>query len=137
VGSLFHRSRRSKAPERAPGGASPTIGAQQPPQSPFAIDIPYSPGQVDGSVPDSGDLSSMKPLVTELIEIGRREGFVGSPNGTYDEHWNHKGAREIGALLNDQGGMQLMLAAHEQVATALGASPRGRELVACWGGVGH
>ncbi len=82
-------------------------------------------------------VGAMDQLIRELADIGRRTSFVGTPDGTvYDDHHCHIRAREIGAKLNEQGGMELMLAAHEFVARELSGTPRARELEACWGGVG-
>lgn len=75
-------------------------------------------------------------LAAELVEIGRHEGYVGTPGGDYDEHWNHKRARRIGAELDDSGGMELMRQAHDKVAAEFAGTARAQELEACWGGVG-
>lgn len=76
-------------------------------------------------------------FTAELVDIGLHEGFVGTPGQKYDEHWNHKRAREIGSLLDQAGGMDLMLEAHRRVAARFPGTARARELETCWGGVGR
>ena len=86
----------------------------------------------------AGESGELGKLVRELIGIGRATSYVGTPDGTfYDEHHCHIRAREIGARLDQLGGMELMRAAHEQVARELAGTARARELEACWGGVGR
>jgi hypothetical protein len=75
------------------------------------------------------------PRLEELIRIGRSSGYVGSPGGPFDEHHNNIRAREIGDAYNKIGGMDLMLEVHARVVRSLGPV-KGRELEACWGGVG-
>jgi hypothetical protein len=90
---------------------------------------------LDALVAASAD--DVEHLVAELIDLGRHGAYVGEPGEHYDEHHNHKRARRIGEMLNNLGGMELMLAAHSRVAAEFTASARARELEACWGGVGH
>jgi len=79
------------------------------------------------------DESSM--LARELVEIGRKV-----PQDRYSASWflsSARGrAREIGARLNELGGIDRMLAAHESVRQALGGVAA-RELEAAWGGIGE
>ena len=84
-----------------------------------------------------GKKQRTKRLTAELIEIGRREGYISNPGEKYDEHHNHKRAREIGAILDDTGGMELMREVHSKIASEFRGSARARELESCWGGVGH
>ena len=77
------------------------------------------------------------PMIRELVDIGCHAGYLGTPDdAVYDEHLCHLRAREIGATLDRQGGIELMRTAHEQVYHELGPVPA-RELEACWGGVGR
>lgn len=79
-------------------------------------------------------LRAKKPI-RELIEIGRREGYISEPGDKYDEHHNHKRAREIGAVLDQIGGIEVMREAHSRIGLEFG-STRARELESCWGGIG-
>lgn len=84
-----------------------------------------------------GKKHGVKKLKAELIEIGRHEGYISEPSEKYDEHHNHKRARQIGEMLDDIGGMELMREVHSGVAQEFRGSARARELESCWGGVGH
>ena len=128
-------------PEAAPSPQVPALVGERP--GPAGATETARPGTVhppiEGltAVPAGERDRLVGKLEAELIDIGRHEGYVGNPDGTYDEHWNHRRARQIGAMLNDLGGMELMLEAHAKVAEEFSATARPRELEACWGGVGH
>jgi hypothetical protein len=77
---------------------------------------------------------NLEPRISELLSVGRF-GYVGTPGENFDEHYNNIKAREIGDSLDKLGGMDLMLAVHARVVEKLGAI-KGRELEACWGGIG-
>lgn len=84
--------------------------------------------------PPAPATDEVRGLVEELVRIGRKSPdgrssscFLGTARGR---------AREIGEKLDGLGGLDLMLAAHAEVARALrGAS--GRELEAAWDGIGE
>ena len=61
-------------------------------------------------------------LVAELIGIGRREDYIGTPSsGSYNVNGKHTRTREIGERLNQLGGQKLMLAAAYRVKADLGS----------------
>jgi ankyrin repeat protein len=78
-------------------------------------------------------------LVTELIQIGRTDGYLctdpHSMQGKFDEKNRHIRAREIAEALNTRGGISLMRAAHYRVQAALG-SLCARYLEVAWGYIG-
>lgn len=73
-------------------------------------------------------------LIEKLIAVGRKVPDARS-SSTY-LNIGRRDAREIGEALNAQGGLELMLRAHDSVAAALGGVSA-RELEACWGGIGQ
>ena len=76
-------------------------------------------------------------LVSELIQIGRTDGYLSmTPGGKFDEHFNNLRAREIGEALNQKGGFERMLAAHDKVREALGPV-KARELESAWHRIGR
>jgi len=83
-------------------------------------------------------------LVFELIEIGKRDGFISSTKGDkFDKDGRHIRAREIGTKLNEIGGYKLMLAVGLRVRSALEHQTTqilrpglGRELEHAWGYIG-
>ena len=76
-------------------------------------------------------------LVTELIEIGRSEGFLTlRTRAHFDYKQRHKRTRKIGKILNKMGGMKLMVASCYRVRAKLGAT-QGRHLEAAWGHIGE
>lgn len=75
-------------------------------------------------------------LVAELIEIGRNEDFLSmQTGGNFNEYGKHIRTREIGARLNEMGGIRLMQAAWYRVRAILGAG-HGRSLEVAWGNIG-
>jgi hypothetical protein len=71
--------------------------------------------------------SAVDPLIHELVSIGSTRGYLPREPGR---------TREIGEELNRIGGMELMLAAHQQVSLALG-NVKARELESAWGYIGQ
>lgn len=68
----------------------------------------------------------MKPevdkLIDELITIGKKDDYLSEhPGGSFNGQCHHIRARAIGKRLNEIGGMDLMLFAHQQVAKKLGS----------------
>lgn len=85
--------------------------------------------------------ATTEELRKELIEIGYRspeERYVGGQlqGWTWFLRRAKGRAREIGELLYDRGGHDLMLQVHEEVRQALGGSS-GRELEVAWDGIGE
>jgi hypothetical protein len=79
--------------------------------------------------------AKVKKLVDELIEAGRKY----PPDGQSSSHYLNTGrsrAREIGILLEKEGGNNLMLIAHAKVSSILGGTAA-RELEVAWDGVGE
>jgi hypothetical protein len=76
-------------------------------------------------------------LAAELIFIGKHNEFTvmkDDGSGRYDENNRHKRAREIGELLDQDAGIEMMRYAHNQVRAA-GCDATDLEL--CWNGVGQ
>lgn len=74
-------------------------------------------------------------LVAELIEIGKTDSYVSTvPGGKFDENRKHIRAREIGKILNERGGIDLMRAAYYRVLAALPEEACLLELA--WGYIG-
>jgi len=75
-------------------------------------------------------------LVNELIRIGSSQGFLKNPDvsNAYFREGENIRAREIGEILNQRGGLDLMRKAGLQVSRAL--PMQARELEFAWGGIG-
>jgi HEAT repeat protein len=71
-------------------------------------------------------------LIEELIKIGPN--YIGTPGINYDEHHNHKRARQIGELLSEEGGFELMLKAHSTIVNKYDKTT-GKMLESCWNGI--
>jgi hypothetical protein len=75
-------------------------------------------------------------LVAELIEIGKKEEYLSmKPGGNYNAACKHVRARQIGELLNQQGGKDLMVAAAYRVRAVLGSESLS-ELSSAWAWIG-
>lgn len=60
-------------------------------------------------------------LLEELIHIGKMEDYLSErPGGAFNGQCHNIRARQIGARLNEIGGMDLMQLAHKQVRKKLG-----------------
>ena len=80
--------------------------------------------------------SGVDDLVAELIRIGNTDGFRSTiPGGKFDQGCNSIRAREIGELLNAQGGMDLMQAVYYRVRAKL--PNEARSLEGAWGYIGE
>lgn len=76
-------------------------------------------------------------LAAELIYIGRHAEYTVTKDdgsGRYDQDRKHKRAKEIGELLNQDAGIEMMRYAHAQVRAA-GCDATDLEL--CWNGIGE
>ena len=100
--------------------------------------------------------SEIDGLVEELLEIDRTDGFLSDPttehdadgrripdgfrsaprtrSGKYDDHWRHIRAREIGEILNKEGGYPLMAKVAYRVQARGGHL---RYLESCWNYIGN
>jgi|GEM_PF-414451 len=75
-------------------------------------------------------------LVTELIQIGRTDDYLSmTPGVKFNEYRRNIRACEIGEVLNERGGMDLMQAAYYRVRAALPV--KARALECAWGGIGE
>lgn len=75
-------------------------------------------------------------LTVELFGISRGRGFISStPGADFDARGYHIRARQIGALLDQVGGLQVMRAAAEELRRTCGDLASG-ELACIWDGVG-
>lgn len=78
----------------------------------------------------------MENMVNELMDIGRGEGFLSlAAGGGFNERKRYIRAIEIGKRLNEIGGMDAMRMGGMAVSRFLD-STKGRELEACWDGIG-
>ena len=76
-------------------------------------------------------------MTRELIEIGRRGGFLAMGPGGSGGGQSKARARVIGERLDEIGGIELMRSVGQRVARELGpGSGAGRELEAAWDGIG-
>jgi len=67
-------------------------------------------------------------IVTKLAEIGKIDGYTSNaPGGKFDEMCRHIRTRQIGQLLNERGGIDLMKAVAYRVRAALSAQARALE----------
>jgi len=83
---------------------------------------------------------AFEELVAELTDIGRGVGYRGDPyakekNPAFDDRHRNIRAREIGAQLNERGGMTLMQEAHAHVMQELGRGPAS-SLESAWRQIG-
>jgi len=78
-------------------------------------------------------------LITELIEIGFSDGFLSSaPGGKFDDRRRHIRAREIGKLLDQIGGLELMRKVFYEVARSFSpGSGREPQLNSAWNLIGE
>ena len=87
--------------------------------------------------------SDVDQLVAELIRIGERDGYLSlKPVHPFNEDMRHTRAREIGQILHERGGMDLMRAALFRVQVARGSGSqtdagRSGDLEIAWSGVGE
>jgi len=80
------------------------------------------------------DGKEVSKLATELYQIGQSDGYLSkSPGGAFDNNCKNIRARQIGAILNGMGGLDLMSLVHGKVQQARGHA---RDLESCWGGIG-
>ncbi len=78
--------------------------------------------------------SEIDALVDEMVVIGKTDGFLSlEPGGHFDEECRHIRARKIGTILNEKGGLDLMLKVGYRVRARLGSSST---LEVCWGYIG-
>lgn len=78
-------------------------------------------------------------IVAKLIAIGMRHEFTvlaKDHSRAYDENNRHKRARQIGQLLNQAKGLELMQAAWYRVKAQRPAKGDARDLSRCWNGIG-
>ena len=78
---------------------------------------------------------AVERLTLELLAIGHGDGFINHDTprpAEFNERGRHKRAYEIGELLNDIGGFQLM----QSVGTTINQMPLPRGLEHCWNGIG-
>lgn len=79
-------------------------------------------------------------LLAELVAIGQQGGFTVASDSpergvvAYDEERRHKGARKIGMIFHQAGGMEILWAAFYRI-KATGRNVR--DLERCWNGVGE
>ncbi len=80
--------------------------------------------------------SRFDQLVEELITIGRTDGFISDdPGGKFNDVMRHQRAIEIGALLHQEGKLDLMVEAFKVVAATIGEE-RTSGLRFTWQGIG-
>ena len=79
----------------------------------------------------------VKRLVEELVKIGKLEDYLSlHRGGDYNRNYHHKRAREIGARLDEIGGLALMRAARARVERKLGVV-MAEHLDYCWMEIGE
>lgn len=117
-----------KVASRLGGVITPTPGTPLPPETldlrsetEKQIEISARQGQSKGAEIDS--------LIEELIQIGRSDKFL-------SENTDGGRAREIGAILNSKGGMDLMKFAYYRVGRVLGGGQM-RTLEVAWDNIGE
>jgi hypothetical protein len=71
-----------------------------------------------------------------LILIAKTDRFIGSASGKFDQKKNNIRAREIGLMLNNAGGINLMRNVHSKVKAAVGGT-EARALEMIWNGIGE
>ena len=64
-------------------------------------------------------------LIEELIQIGNTKKFLGEPGPDFNEHHHNIRTREIGQVLHEKGGKELMQFACYRVGTILGGTAMG------------
>jgi ankyrin repeat protein len=79
------------------------------------------------------NLDNYMPKITRLVEIGTHQDTVG-PGYEYQESYEAE-TKEIGEILNNGGGFDLMLLGHAKVKRELG-NVAARRLERVWGGIG-
>jgi hypothetical protein len=80
--------------------------------------------------------SEVERLLEELVKIGKLEDYLSlHRGGDYDRNFHHKRARQIGARLNEIGGLPLMQAARARVKRKLDPI-MAEHLDYCWNLVG-
>lgn len=81
--------------------------------------------------------SEVKRLFEELVKIGKLEDYLSvHRGGDYDRNYHHKRTREIGARLNQIGGLPLMQAARARVKRKLDPI-MAEHLDYCWMEIGE
>ena len=84
----------------------------------------------------AGKRSEVDKLLTELLRIGQTDDFLSEhPSTTFNRDCRHIRARQIGARLDEIGGIKLMAYVHRQVKRKLGKI-LGEHLEAAWHNVG-
>ncbi|MFW5714136.1 MAG: hypothetical protein ACOCYU_05640 [Brevefilum sp.] len=79
----------------------------------------------------------VKRLLEELVRIGEMEDYLSlHRGGKYNVNYHHKRAREIGARLNEIGGLALMQAARARVKRKLDPV-MAEHLDFCWMEIGE
>ncbi len=67
--------------------------------------------------------TEIERLIEDLVRIGEKEDFLSERSGgSFNAQCRHSRAREIGARLNQVGGIELMEYAHKKVRKRLGAN---------------
>ncbi len=84
--------------------------------------------------PNSRD--EVNQLIQELVRIGETDGFLSErPGHPFNMQCRHIRARQIGARLNELGGLELMVYAHSKVKKRLGSTLI-THLEYCWAEIG-
>jgi hypothetical protein len=85
----------------------------------------------------SQNAAEVERLLAELIKIGRGDDFLSESRSTpgFNIHCRHKRAIEIGARLDEIGGLDLMLYAYRHVRRKT-SKTLGEHLEYCWDQVG-
>ena len=83
-----------------------------------------------------GQKKEVKRLLAELVKIGKLEDFLSlHRGGDYNRNYHHKRAREIGARLDEIGGLPLMQAARAHIKRKLDPV-MAEHLDYCWMDIG-
>jgi hypothetical protein len=83
-----------------------------------------------------GSLGELKELLAELHHIGRTDDFLSErPGLPFDSKCRHARARQIGARLDDLGGIELMEYVYQKMCRRLGKT-LAAHLEYCWAGIG-
>jgi hypothetical protein len=70
---------------------------------------------------DTSSRMEAERLIEELIGIGQKDDYLSEhPGGQFNSHCHNTDARRIGQRLDELGGLDLMMAARQQVRKKLG-----------------